>query len=199
LFYEPLAVFFNNEVLSTLPLREMVSGKAEMFKHGLIAEAPLFEAMHLLAANDLPPAEWIKLAVEIKCNIVAADPTEQNERELLNFGHTLGHAIESHSHHQGQPLLHGEAIFIGMLLESRLSTALNLLSPEHLATIEKCLAAYQPAYVVPPLAELMPWLVHDKKNRAAQIKFSLLTGIGEAIYGKGLTAEALLALQTKLY
>ncbi|MFN3529684.1 MAG: 3-dehydroquinate synthase [Bacteroidia bacterium] len=198
-FYEANAVLFYAGFLETLPLRELRSGKAEMLKHALIADADMFAALQALGVDELPQLALIKRAVEIKCSIVASDPLEQAERKLLNFGHTFGHAIESYSQQGSHPLLHGEAVFMGMLLESRLSAALKLLPAEQLQQISQVLEAYQPDFELPDLEALLPYMLQDKKNQAARISFSLITGIGEAIYDKMLGADALHSLKSQLY
>jgi 3-dehydroquinate synthase len=199
LFYEPEAVLFDTALLRTLPERELISGKAEMFKHGILADEGLFTALTQLAPAEIPALELLQRAVQIKSNIVAIDPTEQAERKLLNFGHTLGHALESYFMHSQQPLLHGEAVFMGMLGETRLAVAMGILSETAGANISKALLPYQPERHWPHIEALMPWLLHDKKNRGAKISFSLPTAIGEAIFDQQLLPDELRALVSKIY
>jgi 3-dehydroquinate synthase len=198
-FYEPEAVLFDTALLRTLPERELISGKAEMFKHGILADPALFNAMSTLGKSEIPALVLIQRAVEIKCKIVAIDPTEQAERKLLNFGHTIGHALESYFMHTEQPLLHGEAVFMGMLAETRLAIALGLLPATAGEVIEKALMPYQVGVKWPPMEALLPWLLQDKKNRGAKISFSLPTALGDAIFDKQLTADQLLALRNQIY
>lgn len=198
-FYEPLAVLFDDQLLESLPQRELDSGKAEMYKHGILADPALFWALQEVAPGIIPSLNLIQRAVEIKCKIVALDPVEQAERKLLNFGHTLGHAFESYFMDAESPLLHGEAVFMGMLAESRLAVALDLLPSAAGEAIEKALQSYQPAVAWPQLEALMPWLLQDKKNRGAKISFSLPIAIGEAIFDKRFRPDALLALAPQIY
>ncbi len=199
LFYEPEAVLFDTDLLQTLPERELISGKAEMFKHGILADPGLFEALQQLDKAEIPALQLLQRAVEIKCKVVAIDPSEQAERKLLNFGHTLGHAFESYFMYTEQPLLHGEAVFMGMLAETRLAVALGLLPEAAGETIEKALLPYQVGVSWPPLEALMPWLLQDKKNRGAKINFSLPIALGEAIFDKQLSPDQLLALAPQIY
>lgn len=199
LFYEPEAVLFDTALLRTLPERELVSGKAEMFKHGILADPALFAALQVLEKAEIPALHLLQRAVEIKCNIVAIDPSEQAERKLLNFGHTLGHAFESYFMYTEQPLLHGEAVFMGMLAETRLAVALGLLPAATGELIEKALLPYQVEVHWPPLEVLMPWLLQDKKNRGAKISFSLPIALGDAIFDKQLAPDQLLALAPQIY
>jgi 3-dehydroquinate synthase len=198
LFYEPEAVLFDTALLRTLPERELISGKAEMFKHGILADEQLFTVLTQLAPAEIPALDLLQRAVEIKCNIVAIDPTEQAERKLLNFGHTLGHALESYFMYTEQPLLHGEAVFRGMWAETRLAVALDLLPVAMAERIEKALQPYQMAVAWPPMEALLPWLLQDKKNRGAKISFSLPTAVGDAVFDRQLSPDQLLSLAPKI-
>jgi 3-dehydroquinate synthase len=198
LFYEPEAVLFDTVLLRTLPVRELISGKAEMFKHGILADEQLFTVLTQLAPAEIPALDLLQRAVEIKCNIVAIDPTEQAERKLLNFGHTLGHALESYFMYTEQPLLHGEAVFRGMWAEARLAVALGLLPAAAGEVIEKALLPYQTGVGWPPMEALLPWLLQDKKNRGAKISFSLPTAVGDAVFDRQLSPDQLLSLAPKI-
>lgn len=198
LFYEPEAVLFDTALLRTLPERELISGKAEMFKHGILADEQLFTVLTQLAPAEIPALDLLQRAVEIKCNIVAIDPTEQAERKLLNFGHTLGHALESYFMYTEQPLLHGEVVFRGMWAEARLAVALGLLPAAAGEVIEKALLPYQTGVGWPPMEALLPWLLQDKKNRGAKISFSLPTAVGDAVFDRQLSPDQLLSLAPKI-
>ena len=124
-FTLPQAVFIETAFLKTLPECELLSGFAEMIKHGLIADKGYFEVLRNSDYKNLD-AQAIYRSVEIKNEIVTTDPHEQNLRKILNFGHTIGHAIEGYSLlNDGSPLLHGEAIAAGMICEGYLSHKLN--------------------------------------------------------------------------
>lgn len=190
-FYLPEAIFLHLPLLQSLPLRELQSGKAEMFKHGLLGDAVLWQQLVDLPADAIPNQHLLERAIALKTRMVAADPLEKGERKLLNLGHTFGHAFESYFMYSSTPWLHGEAIFAGMLVEARLAHRLGLLAEKHAAEIEKVLKAWQPAGKLPPLALILPWLLNDKKNHHHQVQFVLPTAIGSAVYDQAVSVADL--------
>ncbi len=177
-------VGIDTSFLSTLPQNEMVSGFAEMLKHGLIYDKAYWNTlMHLenLDISDLD--KLIYDSVIIKNKVVSEDPTEQGLRKILNFGHTLGHAIESYFLENGDKtsLLHGEAIAIGMILEAYSSTKICGLSDEELETITQgILKTFTKVDINKDDQEIIiDLLKHDKKNSHGVIKFVLLEAIGK--------------------
>jgi 3-dehydroquinate synthase len=180
-FTQPKAVFISYDFLKSLPARQILSGTAEMLKHGLITDAPFWEA---LKNSDLsiPSIELIYWSVEIKNKIVIEDPTEQGIRKVLNFGHTIGHAVETNSLlNDKDPLTHGEAIAIGMICESYLSYKKTGLELNELNEIARVLGDLYPKY---PLKEtnydtLCAIMLKDKKNQNGKINCTLLTSIGQ--------------------
>ena len=179
-FAQPKAVFIATRFLETLENRQLVSGFAEVIKHGLIADNKFYELVkeNGLAAVDL---EVIRHSVAIKNEVVTQDPHEKGLRKILNFGHTIGHAIEGYSlANDPDPLLHGEAIAVGMICEAYLARRLNGLSEVALADIIRTLRKHFPDYrygneVYGQLVDLMK---NDKKNAGDRIGFALLNGIG---------------------
>jgi 3-dehydroquinate synthase len=138
----PLAVCADTRTLATLPAREFRSGLAEAVKGGAIADASLFRMIErdreaLLRRDPAATLRIVHGAARLKSRIVAWDERESGLRMLLNFGHTLGHALEAHS---GYRLRHGEAVAIGMVLESRIAVGMGLLDPEDASRIERLLA-----------------------------------------------------------
>lgn len=190
-FYLPETIFIHAPLLNTLPQRELQSGKAEMFKHGLLGDAALWQQMAALPAAAKPDRSLLEQAIALKTRIVAADPIEKGERKLLNLGHTFGHAFESYFMYSSTPWLHGEAIFAGMLVETRLAHRLSLLADAHAVEIEKVLKAWQPTGKLPPLALILPWLLNDKKNHSNQVQFALPTAIGSARYDQAVSVADL--------
>jgi len=180
-FTQPKAVFINTEFLKTLDEREIRSGFAEVIKHGLIYDRLLFDTVKNAGPSNLTD-EIIYRSVEIKNEVVKEDPYEKGLRKILNFGHTIGHAIESYSLSNGKnPLLHGEAIAIGFICEAYLSFKKNNLSETELNETVEAIKTVYPAYNIrkdsyPALLEIMK---NDKKNNAGQINFSLLSKIGK--------------------
>ena len=189
-FQEPTAVFIEPAFLVTLPARQVKSGYAEVIKHWLIADAAAFEAQRQVGCLA---ADWQKLipeSVTVKSRIVKADPLEKGVRKILNFGHTVGHALESYFLTQpGRELLHGEAIAVGLVCESYLSERKGLLSQTELSRIETFVAmVFEKVKLTPEdIAGILPYLQQDKKNRNAVINCVLLEGIGKAIYDQPIT------------
>lgn len=198
-FHQPEAVLFSRNLLNTLPLRELEAGKAEMLKHGLIADKSLWEAMLAVRPGEIPDSALIQQAVQIKAEIAARDPFEMGERKLLNFGHTIGHALESVSLESTSPLLHGEAVVLGMLAEIELAVVLGAFSPKTALTIQANLRRLYP-HLKPEYAfeQWQPFLLNDKKNQGKRILFTLLHEVGAASYNKAVDTEQIALAWTKL-
>ena len=182
-FTQPMAVFIDPDFLETLPEREIHNGFAEMLKHGLIAEASYFDELVKNGPDEITP-EQIRISVEIKSDIVIRDPLEKNYRKALNFGHTIGHALESHSlENDASPLLHGEAIILGMLCETIISEKMQILPEAAAGHIISALEQYIPDYAFTEntLDAVESLMLHDKKNRGQTPTFTLLKQTGVAI------------------
>lgn len=184
-FAQPLTIISDIQFLKTLPKREYISGFAEVIKHALIADSALFKQLSEKDFTKLRDKELESIlykSCQIKCNIVAADPDEKNKRKILNFGHTLGHAIEMTSYETGNPLLHGEAVAIGMIGEAKLSQLAGMLNDKEFESIEKLVAKVKfPVKVSKKLKEkILEKILLDKKNEKQKIKWVLLNGIGKA-------------------
>ena len=121
LFNNPKAVLISSEFLETLAESELKSGFAEVVKHALISDNSLWLKLKNTPFTDLDWEDIIDTSVQIKNKIVLADPFEKGERKKLNFGHTFGHAIESYYLEKRTPISHGEAVFMGMILETKIS------------------------------------------------------------------------------
>jgi 3-dehydroquinate synthase len=188
LINNPVAVLIDVQFLETLPAEQMRSGLAEMFKHGLIAGRNYWNS--LIALSDLTTddmAYLIKQSIEIKNNIVQQDPYEKSVRKLLNFGHTMGHAIESYhlENPEKKTLLHGEAIAIGMILESYFSLEKNMLAPEEYREIKAVIMSVfkKVNFTTADVEAITGLLVHDKKNEFGVVQFVLPERIGKAKIG----------------
>ena len=180
----PKMVLIDTQYLDTLSKSEMRSGLAEMLKHGLIYDKDYWEKFLDLKTIDFADFdELIYRSVEIKNEIVTEDPTEKNIRKALNFGHTLGHAIESYflENENKTTLLHGEAIAIGMILESYISLEKGLLTSNEYQVIKSTIKAIYDAVVFEEndIAPILELLIHDKKNEDGNIQFALIDGIGK--------------------
>jgi 3-dehydroquinate synthase len=191
-FKEPAAVLIATDFLHTLPVKEIRSGFAEIIKHCLIADATMWEKIR---KRDLEKQNWAELvphSIEIKKRVVADDPTEKGLRKILNFGHTIGHAVESYFLKQPRKkLLHGEAIAVGMICESYISYKRDLLDEQALYHIEEFIfSIYGKAKITSQDAEaIIPLMMQDKKNEKGTIQSVLLQGIGNPVYDQKLSLE----------
>ncbi|TDS17697.1 3-dehydroquinate synthase [Sphingobacterium paludis] len=193
-FTQPQAVFISSLFLKSLDDRQMRSGFAEVIKHGLIFDRNLFEQTQQvdLEADDLD--EIIYRSVAIKNEVITQDPTEQGLRKILNFGHTIGHAVEGYSLlHDENPLLHGEAIAIGMICEAYLSVKLNGLKEEGLHRIVKRFDELFDRYALKTetYEELLALMQNDKKNESKRVGFALLADVGQCDYNLFVEEEAI--------
>lgn len=180
---EPQEVIIDSQWLHTLPEEEIRSGFAEMLKHGLIANPAYWnELLRLRTLDPTSLAPYIASSIAVKKEVVEIDPKERGLRKILNFGHTLGHAIESYflTHPQRKRLLHGEAIAIGMVLEANLSMHCCALKPEDAAAIKSGFKRYFPpvSFSKEDIDGILNLLRHDKKNKAGRVNFVLLKTIG---------------------
>lgn len=181
LFHDPKAVFIDPAFLDTLPPREIRSGMAEVFKHALIADAGQWNRISRPDADAR--VDWaavIGASLRIKQRIVEADPWERGLRKALNFGHTIGHAVEGMALEGPSPLLHGEAVAIGMICESFLSHRRLGLPMKDVDAIRTTFLRY---YGHRPVdtdqwESLLGLMSNDKKNEEGRINFSLLPAIG---------------------
>jgi len=174
LFVNPKIVIINPEFLKTLDKNQLVFGFSEVVKHALIADKEFWNTILETPFDKLNWNYIIEKSVQIKNNIVLNDPREKGERKKLNFGHTFGHAIESYYLQKGTPVFHGQAIALGMLLESKMS---DLTEIEKGEITEFILSNFTLPYN-PAKNKLIQFLLNDKKNKAGKINFSLLEGIG---------------------
>ena len=181
---EPKAVIVDTQFLNTLPQNEMRSGLAEMLKHGLIFDKKYwdkFKNLKDLSTEDLN--HLIHQSIQIKNTIVCEDLTENGIRKSLNFGHTLGHAIESYflENEDKTSLLHGEAIAVGMILESYISREKGLLKNEEYQEIKYIINDIfeRIEFTQNEIEKIIELLIFDKKNEFGKVQFALLDGIGK--------------------
>jgi 3-dehydroquinate synthase len=189
-FKEPVAVLIATDFLKTLPWQEVRSGFAEIIKHCLIADAAMW---HNIRKRDLDKQKWEELvphSVQIKQEVVRQDPTEKGLRKILNFGHTIGHAVESYFLSQPRKkLLHGEAIAIGMIGEAYISMIKGLLTEEELIAIEEFIfVVYGKVKLTDAdIAAILPLTLQDKKNEKGKIQCVLLEKPGKAVFDQPAT------------
>ena len=179
-FAEAEGVIIDPVFLETLPERELCSGLAEMIKYGFITDA------NLLNVNLETYQQYIARTGEIKREIVAKDPTEKGLRKILNFGHTIGHATESHSMTTDCPLLHGEAVALGMVAALWLSVKQCGLDEKVLHDYEKqlpmLLSEAELNLTEADVESVLDYLVLDKKNKGEKPQFVLLEAVGKPVW-----------------
>ena len=179
-FAEAEEVIIDPVFLETLPQREICSGLAEMLKYGFIVDS------NLLNVNLENYQQYITHCGEIKREIVMQDPTEKDLRKVLNFGHTLGHAIESHCLTTDYPLLHGEAVALGMLGALWLSVRQCGLDEKVLQDFESqlpmLLSETEASLSGSDIESILGYLVHDKKNKGENPQFVLLEAVGKPVW-----------------
>ena len=223
-FAQPQMVIVHPWFLETLPHRQIISGFAEMLKHGLIQDEKHWK--NLTQITEINPEnliDFIEDSVNIKINVVEQDPTEKGLRKILNAGHTMGHAVETYylnkeeaeqeryeeeddvsseldemfdnilgetdltleedtysnnEEEDNSYITHGEAVAIGLVLESHLAWQKGFLSKEDFDEIFYHISEIFPYKEIPPLKELQKLMLHDKKNEAGKVKFVMLHSIG---------------------
>ncbi len=184
-FAQPLLVAADILTLETLPDRVFLQGYAEVIKHALIADKEYFvdaTSEKPLEMSDEKLIDIISRSVEIKAQIVQEDETEQAARKLLNFGHTIGHVVESLSMDTHDPLFHGEAVSIGMIAESYISQVTGMIDEKTFDKIERGIkTAGLPIRYKGKVTmdEIFEKLVTDKKAERGHIKWTLISGIGQ--------------------
>jgi len=188
-FRAPEAIFMDTRYLQSLPREEWLSGMAEVLKHGLIADAAYWEDC---LAGKPGTMEMIRRSVGIKSAIVAADPLENGLRKVLNFGHTVGHALEAAFTRTGVRVTHGACVAAGMWMESLAAEAFAGLSSGEGGAIRAGLSGLFPALPVEqlPAAGITALMYGDKKNRRGEIRMSLPDRIGHCLFDIPVPGEA---------
>jgi 3-dehydroquinate synthase len=185
LIKDPEAVFVFTDFLKTLPSNQVKSGFAELLKHGLISDKNTW--VKLSGYSTLEGLDFEQLVYEslkIKIKVTELDPTEKGMRKILNFGHTIGHAVESYWMDSRTPLLHGEAVAIGLVSEAFLSYRIGKISESELFDIRNSilrLYGHHPRFLK-PTEEIINIIKGDKKNYNGDIRFALLDSVGRACY-----------------
>ncbi len=176
-FHNPIAVFIDPDTLKTLPEKYVCDGYSEAIKSGAILVPELFELFEKGIENSLD--EVIYLSAGMKAGVVERDFTEQGERIFLNFGHTLGHAIEKYENFNG--MTHGQAVAVGMAIITRASERAGLTEKGTYDRLVSCLKAYGlPTDTEIPIKDLVGFCKSDKKSRGSSVKLVLIKNIGTA-------------------
>lgn len=196
-FYPPLCVFIDCGFLRTLDRDNILSGYAEMIKHGLISSMDVYASVMLYDIDTMNYSylnQLVAQSVAVKEDFVEQDPKEQGVRKALNFGHTIGHAYESLSFRKGTPLLHGHAVAAGIVSELFLSHRVCGFPMEKLSQVVYYIKEYYAPFVFgckeyDTLYELM---THDKKNEGGVINFTLLGQVGDVRINQHVSKEQVL-------
>lgn len=180
-FCEPQTTFIYTPFFKTLPKRELRSGFAEVIKHCLISDKKMWD---VIRTKSLEEQNWdvlVKHSVDFKKSVTESDPTEKGLRKILNFGHTMGHALESYFLSKGNRIFHGEAIAMGMIMESFVATEFGLMAQTELKEVQEYLitifAKEKSLYDENEVTKLM---LQDKKNKGGDILMALPDGVGKA-------------------
>ncbi|SFK60169.1 3-dehydroquinate synthase [Lachnospiraceae bacterium KH1T2] len=193
-FYQPSLVYMNMSVLKTLSARQFASGMAEILKHGLIKDNSYYEWLinNFIEINDLEAEfleKMIKRSCEIKAEVVSNDPKEQGERAILNFGHTVGHAIEKYMNFK---LTHGECVALGMIAACWISYKRGMLDTEEFYEIRDMFLPFRLPLTLEDDADLdriIEITKSDKKMESGHIKFILLKKPGKAYIDTSVTDD----------
>lgn len=186
-FHQPSIVLSDPETLATLPEDELRNGLAEAIKHGVIADEEYFETIATLSAIGSASAmeKLVTDSIRIKAALVSEDELENGKRAILNFGHTVGHAVELATEFSTS---HGEAVSIGMVAEARVGESLGITAAGTCSRIQKALSGIGLPTSVPPEIDpvtLVSLMTKDKKSRADEIRLSLLETVGSAARENG--------------
>lgn len=202
-FKMPRLVYMNLATLTTLDDRQFYSGFAEIMKHGLIRDAALYEwlieNMYEICERDMAVLqEMLKHSCMVKKLVVEKDPSEQGERALLNFGHTVGHAIEKAKNFE---LFHGECVALGAVAAAYISWKREMLSMEEYYEIRDMFVPFYLPITVEGIdpQEILRLTKSDKKMESGRIKFVLLKKIGKAVIDNTVTDEEILAAIDEIY
>ncbi len=197
-FAQPRLVLADIGVLCTLPAREIRNGIAEIVKYGMIKDAELFQKLEeqwwdVVNLEPYTTAYLVKRSCQIKAEVVSKDEREGGYRRILNFGHTIGHAIEAASDYT---IAHGEAVAIGMVAVSRISVARGLLGRQELERLIKVLEKFDlPVDIPEPITEeeILKNLKRDKKVKDGKVNFILAKGIGDTVVADDVTDREILS------
>ena len=193
LFLDPALNIIFPGFIKTLPERELKSGFAEVIKHCLISDKQTWEELRSSSFSKIDWPKMIKHSAELKIGIVDNDRNEKGLRKVLNFGHTLGHALESYCLEKREKILHGEAVAAGIIMESYLSFKKNFISDTYFKEISQYIDSVYPRISIheKEVDSICAYLLQDKKNKEGQIKAVLIADVGNVRWDVDLTlAEA---------
>ncbi len=185
-FYQPKAVYIDTEVLKTLDREELLGGLAEVIKYGVIWDGEFFTFLEkngprILALEPELINQVINICCRIKAEVVAKDERESDLRRILNYGHTIGHAVEATSNFS---IIHGKAVAIGMVAAARLAVGMELLKEAEAEKIKQLIELYTLSTRIPEGMDrdtIKEYLLTDKKTIGNKVTYVLPTGIGKVV------------------
>lgn len=191
LFSDPDMIIIDQTFLKTLPHQELKSGFAEVIKHHLIADGDHWQQLKEVSFDKLNFEELVPHSVNIKQSIVDEDPTEKGKRKILNFGHTIGHAVESYLLDSDRSILHGEGVALGMICEAYIAEKKEILSGKDTEEIISYLTRlYNKIDLrLEDLKEIRLLAGQDKKNKGNRILAALISKIGSAVWDQEITSD----------
>ncbi len=192
-FQLPTATLISPAFLATLPVRELRSGFAEVIKHCVISDRQKWNEIRRKPLANQPWKDLIAHSVSFKEGVTQRDPKEKGERKILNFGHTVGHAIESLSLLTAQRLFHGEAIALGMVAEAHIAAAKNLLSVSEVEELETFVWSIYDKVAMPPASRVWEVMKQDKKNKGNEVLMALPKGLGSAVWDVAVSEKEVVA------
>lgn len=193
-FQDPLRVLISPAFLETLDKRELRSGFAEVIKHCLIRDKEKFQVIKNKTLEEQDWNDIISHSVKVKKDVVEEDPQEKGLRKILNYGHTLGHAVETYYLNKGKRILHGEAIAIGMVCEAWLSELKCGLSPKETEEIFDYINSIYDLFPIEKEAfdVILSLTTQDKKNEGNKVKASLLKEVGYCLFNIDVTRDEMI-------
>ena len=197
-FSQPKLVLIDAEFLKTLSERDIASGMAENIKHSIIADVNFFNILARKNFLEFSYEDWIEvltMSIDVKAKVVMQDEKETGIRKILNFGHTAGHSIESLFLETDEPLLHGEAVSIGMVIEAKISESLGYITNHDFEKILDVLKLHRLPIVLPrqiDKKEFLSRILKDKKTAFGSAKWSLLDKIGGCSFDNTINEETIL-------
>ncbi len=185
-FSNPKAVIINVNFVKTLEPRHFISGFAEIVKHALLSGQADWIKTKAFNPNEIDfdyLEVLVKSSVAFKSQVVAKDPKDKNWRKILNYGHTIGHAVEAYFNNKGADILHGEAVAVGLLAETYLSNRKLLFNLEKVLEVSAFISKTFPVFRIPyeDYGQIIDFIAQDKKNRENKFMFVLLKDFGEPV------------------
>ena len=187
-FQLPRATWIATNFLQTLPKAELRSGFAEVIKHAILSDRTLWDRLRGRPLERQDMTALVKHSVAFKSSVVKKDPRETGLRKILNYGHTMGHALEGYMLQSEKPLMHGEAVAAGMVMEAHIAWRMKLLKESEFGEIRDYIFEVFGKISLPADAKWLDMIGQDKKNRGSVIQMALPRRIGKAVFDVAVSA-----------